>query len=132
EDGIRDRNVTGVQTCALPIFPLGIWSATKRNTTIDVAITGGSVLGSAIPNFWLGIMLILLLAVNYQIFPVSGRGTLMHLVLPSITLGTGLAATIARLSRSSFVDLLILDSYGTDKVLAGSLLTVLFARVCLL
>src|SRR5699024_7135988 len=65
-------------------IPLGIWSATKRNTTIDVAITGGSVLGSAIPNFWLGIMLILLLAVNYQIFPVSGRGTLMHLVLPSI------------------------------------------------
>src|SRR5699024_9465635 len=52
-------------------IPLGIWSASKRNTGIDVAITGGSVLGQAIPNFWLGIMLILVFAVNIQIFPVS-------------------------------------------------------------
>jgi len=96
-------------------IPLGIWSATRRNTSIDVLITGGSVLGSAIPNFWLGIMLILLLAVNYQIFPVSGRGTLMHLVLPAITLGTGLAATIARLTRSSLLDVLSQDYIRTAK-----------------
>lgn len=96
-------------------IPLGIWSATRRNTTIDVAITGGSVLGQAIPNFWLGIMLILLLAVNYQIFPVSGRGTLMHLVLPAITLGTGLAATIARLTRSSLLEVMSQDYIRTAK-----------------
>jgi len=109
-------------------IPLGIWSATKRNTTIDVAITGGSVLGSAIPNFWLGIMLILLLAVNYQIFPVSGRGTLMHLVLPSITLGTGLAATIARLTRSSLLDVLSQDYIRTAKAKGVQRLIVIFTH----
>lgn len=96
-------------------IPLGIWSATRRNSAIDVVITGGSVLGSAIPNFWLGIMLILMFAVNNQIFPVSGRGTLMHLILPAITLGTGLAATIARLTRSSLLDVLSQDYIRTAK-----------------
>lgn len=109
-------------------IPLGIWSATKRNTTIDIAITGGSVLGSAIPNFWLGIMLILLLAVNHQIFPVSGRGTLMHLVLPAITLGTGLAATIARLTRSSLLEVLSQDYIRTAKAKGVKRFIVIFTH----
>ncbi|HLS06338.1 MAG TPA: ABC transporter permease [Bacillota bacterium] len=96
-------------------IPLGIWSAMKRNSTVDVAITGTSVLGAAIPNFWLGIMLILIFAVNYKWFPVSGRGSLAHLVLPAITLGTGLAATIARLMRSSLLDVLSQDYIRTAK-----------------
>lgn len=96
-------------------IPLGIWSAIKRNSLIDVAITGTSVLGAAIPNFWLGIMLILLFSVNLQWFPVSGRESLAHLVLPAITLGTGLAATIARLMRSSLLDVLSQDYIRTAK-----------------
>lgn len=87
-------------------IPLGIYSARKRNSFTDIFITGSSVLGKAMPNFWLGIMLILFLAVNYTIFPVSGRGTLMHLVLPAITLGTGIAAEMTRLIRSSMLDIL--------------------------
>lgn len=110
-----ELTIASMIVATLISIPLGIWSATKRNTTIDVAITGGSVLGQAIPNFWLGIMLILLLAVNIQIFPVSGRGTLMHLVLPSITLGTGLAATIARLTRSSLLEVMSQDYIRTAK-----------------
>src|SRR5690606_25267448 len=78
-------------------IPLGIYSARKQNTLSDLFITGGSVLGKAMPNFWLGIILILLFAVNVQMFPVSGRGSLMHLVLPAITLGTGIAAEMTRL-----------------------------------
>src|SRR5690625_2314726 len=96
-------------------IPLGIWSAIKRNRTVDVAITGVSVIGAAIPNFWLGIMLILIFAVNYQWFPVSGRESLAHLVLPALTLGTGLAATIARLTRSSLLDVLNQDYIRTAK-----------------
>lgn len=92
-------------------IPLGIWSANKRNTVTDLFITGGSVLGKAMPNFWLGIMLILILAVNVQIFPVSGRGTLVHLVLPAITLGTSIAAEMTRLVRSS-----MLDTLGQDYI----------------
>ena len=52
-------------------IPLGIWSATKQNSSIDLLATGGAVLGKAMPNFWLGIMLILLFSVTLGMFPVS-------------------------------------------------------------
>lgn len=107
-------------------IPLGIWSAAKRNTGVDVAITGGSVLGQAIPNFWLGIMLILVFSVNIQIFPVSGRGSLMHLVLPAITLGTGLAATVARLTRSNLIEVLGQDFVRTARAKGVNKFVVLF------
>lgn len=92
-------------------IPLGIWSANRRNTIFDLFITGGSVLGKAMPNFWLGIMLILVFAVTIPIFPVSGRGSMLHLVLPAITLGTSVAAEMTRLVRSS-----MLDTLGQDYV----------------
>lgn len=106
---------TSMIVAILISIPLGIWSATKRNTFVDLFISGGSVLGKAMPNFWLGIMLILLLAVNYQIFPVSGRGTFLHLVLPSITLGTSVAAEMTRLIRSSMVETLSQDYIRTAR-----------------
>lgn len=106
---------TSMVIATLIAVPMGIWSATKRNTFIDLVASGGSVLGKAMPNFWLGIMLILLLAVNYQIFPVSGRGTMLHLVLPSITLGTSVAAEMTRLIRSSMVETLSQDYVRTAR-----------------
>ncbi|WP_142826951.1 ABC transporter permease [Planococcus soli] len=95
--------------------PLGILSAVKRNSFFDLFITGGAVLGKAMPNFWLGIMLILFLSVTFQIFPVSGRGTLGHLVLPAITLGTGIAAEMTRLIRSSMLEILEQDFIRTAR-----------------
>lgn len=104
-------------------IPLGVWSATKKNSYLDLIATTGSVLGKAMPNFWLGIMLILLFSVTFQIFPVSGRGTLSHLVLPAITLGTGIAAEITRLIRSSMIGILHQDYIRTaeSKGLPGRL-----------
>ncbi|PYZ92733.1 ABC transporter permease [Salipaludibacillus keqinensis] len=96
-------------------IPMGIWSATRRNTFIDLFITGSSVLGKAMPNFWLGIMFILILAVNTQLFPVSGRGTFMHVVLPAITLGTAVAAEMTRLTRSNMIEILQQDFVRTAK-----------------
>lgn len=96
-------------------IPLGILSAMKRNTFLDLFITGGAVLGKAMPSFWLGIMLILLLSVVFQIFPVSGRDSLMHLVLPAITLGTGIAAEMTRLIRSSMLEILGQDFVRTAR-----------------
>ncbi len=95
--------------------PLGILSAIKRNSFMDLFITGGAVLGKAMPSFWLGIMLILLFAVNFQIFPVSGKGGFMHLVLPAITLGTGIAAEMTRLIRSSMLEILGQDFIRTAR-----------------
>ncbi|GGA33335.1 MULTISPECIES: ABC transporter permease [Psychrobacillus] len=96
-------------------IPLGILSAVKRNSFLDLFITGGAVLGKAMPSFWLGIMLILFLAVNTQIFPVSGRGGLLYLVLPAITLGTGIAAEMTRLIRSSMLEILGQDFIRTAR-----------------
>lgn len=96
-------------------IPMGIWSATKRNSMLDFVATGGAVLGRAMPNFWLGIMLILLFSVMLGWLPVSGRGTWLHLILPAITLGTGIAAEMTRLIRSSMIEILNQDYIRTAK-----------------
>lgn len=96
-------------------IPFGIWSATKRNTMLDFFATGGAVIGKAMPNFWLGIMLILLFSVTLGWLPVSGRGTWLHLILPAITLGTGIAAEMTRLIRSSMIEILNQDYIRTAK-----------------
>ncbi|MGM0838668.1 MAG: ABC transporter permease [Bacillota bacterium] len=96
-------------------IPLGIWSATKQNSSLDLLATGGAVLGKAMPNFWLGIMLILLFSVTLGWLPVSGRGSFAHLVLPAITLGTGIAAEMTRLIRSSMLEILNQDYIRTAK-----------------
>jgi peptide/nickel transport system permease protein len=95
--------------------PLGILSAVKRNSFMDLFITSGAVLGKAMPSFWLGIMLILVFAVNFQLFPVSGKGGILHLILPAITLGTGIAAEMTRLIRSSMLEILGQDFIRTAR-----------------
>jgi peptide/nickel transport system permease protein len=94
-------------------FPLGIIGAVYRNRWPDVTATGFAVLGQAMPNFWLGIMLILLFSVTLGWLPVSGRGGLTSLVLPAITLGTALAALLTRLMRSSLLEVLGQDYVRT-------------------
>lgn len=96
-------------------IPFGIWSATKRNSILDLFVTGTSVVAKAMPNFWLGIMLILIFSVTLGMLPVSGHGTLLHLILPAFTLGTGIGAEMTRLVRSSMVDILNQDYVRTAK-----------------
>lgn len=95
--------------------PLGIWSAVKRNTFADLLISGVSVIGKAMPNFWMGIMLILLFSVALGYFPVSGRGGVAHLVLPAVTLAVGLAAQMTRLIRSNMLEILNQDYIRTAR-----------------
>ena len=94
-------------------FPLGIVAAVYRNRWPDVTATGFAVLGQAMPNFWLGIMLILLFSVTLGWLPVSGRGGLGSLVLPAFTLGTSHAALLTRLMRSSLLEVLAQDYIRT-------------------
>jgi len=96
-------------------IPLGIWSAMRKNSALDVLITGASVAGKAMPTFWLGLMLILIFAVQWPIFPVSGSGGLQHMILPAITLGGGTAAEIARLMRSNMIETLGQDYIRTAR-----------------
>jgi len=95
--------------------PLGVLSAVKRNTFADLLISGIAVLGKAMPNFWIGIMLILFLSVMLGLLPVSGRGGVEHLILPAFTLGIGLAAQMTRLIRSSMLEILNQDYIRTAR-----------------
>ena len=94
-------------------LPAGIIAATNRNRWPDRLASTLSVVGEAMPNFWLGIMLILVFSVQFGLFPVSGRGTLAHLALPALTLGTALAALLTRLMRSSLLEVLNQDYVRT-------------------
>ncbi|SFE61046.1 peptide/nickel transport system permease protein [Paenibacillus algorifonticola] len=100
--------------CCIAI-PFGIWSAVKRNSVFDLFISGVSVLGKAMPSFWVGIMLILIVAVQMGWTPVSGRGGFSYLILPAITLGTGIAAEMTRLVRSSMLEIIGQDYIRTAR-----------------
>lgn len=118
-------------------FPIGIISAVRQNSAVDRLSMAGAFLGISMPEFWFGVLLILLFAVRLGWLPVSGRidygtglvertgfyvldsllagnraaliSSLKHLVLPSVTLGAGAAAVVARVLRSSMIETLRTD-----------------------
>ncbi len=87
-------------------LPIGVVTAVKRDTAVDIAGKVLALLGQSLPTFWLGLMLILLFAVTLEWLPAGGTGSLAHLVLPSITLGWFTVAGIMRLVRSAMLDTL--------------------------
>lgn len=87
-------------------IPLGIIAALYRDSWIDRLLMSLSVFGFSMPNFFLGILLILLFSLNLRVLPSSGSGTWAHLVMPALTLGTYFAAQFARYTRSSMIDVL--------------------------
>jgi ABC-type dipeptide/oligopeptide/nickel transport system permease component len=85
-------------------IPLGVIAAVKAGSAVDHLATTVALIGISVPGFWLGPLLAILFAVELGWLPVSGRGTLAHLVLPAITLGAPLAAVLARMTRASVVE----------------------------
>lgn len=97
--------------CALGVallvaVPLGVLAAVRKDSALDRGSLVASLLGVSMPNFWLGPLLILLFSVHLRWLPVSGREGWASVVLPAITLGTGLAAILSRMLRSSLVEVL--------------------------
>lgn len=90
-------------------LPLGIISALKRGTIIDRIAMTLALFGQSVPNFWAGIMLILLFAVKLRLLPPSGYGGPEHVILPAVTLTCFFTAATARLTRSSILDVLDMD-----------------------
>jgi peptide/nickel transport system permease protein len=95
--------------------PLGLLAALSRNSWLDVASMGTALLGVSMPSFWLGLLLIFVFSLHLAWFPATGGGDLHHLVLPAITLGTIAAAIIARLTRSSMLEVLGQDYVRTAR-----------------
>ena len=92
-------------------IPAGVRSARRRNRWDDRAISFVSLLGLSFPNFALGPVLILFFAIRLGILPVSGSGTLAHLVLPAVTMGGALAAILTRMVRTA-----MLEELGQDYI----------------
>ena len=87
-------------------IPLGVAAASRKGTAVDHAAMGIAVAGVALPRFWLGPMLIILFAIKLDWLPVSGADSPRNLILPSVTLGTALAAFLSRITRASMLDTL--------------------------
>jgi len=93
----------------------GIISATKQYSIADISIMIIALLGISLPSFWFGLMLIYFFSVNLHIFPVAGWGTIQHMILPAITLGAGGAAIVARMTRSSMLEVVRQDYIRTAR-----------------
>ena len=124
-------------------IPIGIYSAIKHDSLLDHAGTGVALIGVSLPNFWLGIMLIYFLGGQWNLLPVAGRieygidvepitrlylvdslitgnlpafwSAMQHLLMPAVTLGTGLAAIVTRITRSSVLEVMRQDYVMTAR-----------------
>lgn len=85
-------------------IPLGIVAAVGVGSWVDYVATTLALVGISMPNFWLGPLLAIVFAVMLGWLPVSGSGTIAHLVLPAITLGAPLGAVLARMTRASVIE----------------------------
>ncbi len=85
---------------------LGVLAAVRRGSTFDLSLVSLGVLGQSVPSFWLGILLIMLFAVQLRWLPTSGTGDWRHLVLPGLTLASFILPQVTLLTRSSMFDVL--------------------------
>ena len=104
-------------------IPAGVIAAVRRNTPWDVLASGLSLCGVSVPNFWLGIMLILLVSVRLGWLPASGFvpltedpvANLKRMLMPALVLGTGLAAVLMRQTRNAMIEVLSADYVRTAR-----------------
>ena len=117
---------TAVFIATLIAIPLGIYTAIHQNTWKD---TGGMIFalfGVSMPNFWLGLMLILLFSVGLHWVPSGGKGGFNTLILPAVTVGLGFAALITRTTRSAMLDVIRQDYMTTARAKGASEKEVIF------
>src|SRR3989449_5371547 len=105
----------GLVTALLIALPLGILAALKRHSFVDSLCTMAAVAGQAMPIFWLGIMLIIIFAVQLRLLPASGYGTWPHFLMPAFTLGAFLAPITMRLGRPGRIAIMNLADIKTAR-----------------
>lgn len=101
-------------------IPLGIYSSIKRGSVKDNVSMVVALLGLSIPNFWLGLMLIIVFALKLNWLPSGGDSGLLSIILPAITVGTGLTAALTRTTRSSMLDVIRQDYLRTARAKGAS------------
>ena len=113
----RLPNTLALAACAMAIaiaigLPLGFLAAYRRGTALDAALMVTAIAGISVPHFWLGLLLLFWLAVDLGWLPVAGTGP-ANIVLPALTLGLSNAAIVARMTRSSMIDVMGQDFVRT-------------------
>jgi len=96
-------------------IPLGILAALRQGSWLDLGVMVLALLGVSMPVFWFGLLAILIFSVELGWFPVAGKGTLAHLVLPAVTLGINATALLARMTRGTLVEVLSQDYIRTAR-----------------
>jgi peptide/nickel transport system permease protein len=96
-------------------IPVGVISAVKHHSLIDKITMFGAIIGVSIPNFWLALLLMMFFSLHLGLFPVAGYGGVKYLVLPGLTLGTGMAAFVARLMRTAMLEVMTQDYIRTAR-----------------
>lgn len=96
-------------------IPLGVLAATKRNSIFDYIATFLALIGASVPSFWLGLMLIIVFALNLGVLPPSGLDTWQHWILPVVAIGVFPIATIMRTTRSSMLEVIRQDYINTAR-----------------
>ncbi len=107
--------ISALVAAVLISFPLAILAAAFRGGWIDRMALWFSLLGLSLPNFWLGPLLMILFSIQLGWLPVSGRGTLGHLILPAFTLGLGMAAILTRILRAGLLQAMTEDFVRTAR-----------------
>jgi peptide/nickel transport system permease protein len=93
----------GMLVALLLAFPLGLIAGSNPGSAGDLGAMGFAIVGISVPHIYLGPLLMILFSLDLRWLPLTGRGGLNHLVLPAITLGTALAAILARMLRQSLI-----------------------------
>jgi len=107
--------ISGTLVALLIAIPLGITAAIHQNTWRDNVSTVLGLLGLSIPTFWLGLILIIAFSLNLRLFPSIGNDSLLSIVLPAITVGSGQAALTMRTTRSSMLEVIRQDYLRTAR-----------------
>lgn len=120
------RLMVGAMAFALGIgIPAGIIAAARYGTGVDFAVMSLATLGVSMPSFWVGLMLILVFGVSLGWLPVAGVGGVEYYLMPAFAIGTSAAAVLARLTRSTMLDVLKSDYVRTAKAKGAIPLAVL-------
>jgi peptide/nickel transport system permease protein len=101
--------------CVAIGIPAGVLAAHRRGSAADRAVGVFTLFGLSVPNFALGPVLVLIFSIQLGLFPVSGRGSLLHIVLPAVTLGAALAAILTRMVRTAMMEELSSDYVRTAR-----------------
>jgi peptide/nickel transport system permease protein len=118
--------LAAVSLAVLIGVPAGVLAATRRNTLVDHLCRIGALLGASLPSYFIAYVLIFVFAVTFRLFPVFGFGSDAHLVLPAVALALGPAAVLARLTRSSVLEVLGEDYVRTARAKGARGSVVLF------